>query len=187
AGGQTTSVAFMLDGAIHNNPFDNLNLPLPFPDALQEFKLETGALTAQNGIHGGATVNAVTKSGTNEFHGDLFEFRRNDILNATNPFAAKGPSGVRLTDGLKRNQFGGTAGGPIKKNKLFFFGVWQETLTRQQPAANLSFIPTADMLNGDWTTFESPACNGGVQRNLGAPFVGNKISPALYDPAAMKI
>src|SRR5579872_1526983 len=116
AGGQTTGVAFMLDGAIHNNPFDNLNLPLPFPDALQEFKLETSALTAQNGIHGGASVNAVTKSGTNEFHGDLFEFLRNDILNATNPFAAKGPSGVRLTDGLKRNQFGGTAGGPIKKN-----------------------------------------------------------------------
>src|SRR5581483_11002632 len=99
AGGQTTGVAFMLDGALHNNPFDNLNLPLPFPDALQEFKLETSALTAQNGIHGGATVNAVTKSGTNEFHGDLFEFLRNDILNATNPFAATGPNGQRVTDG----------------------------------------------------------------------------------------
>ena len=187
AGGQTTGVAFMLDGAIHNNPFDNLNLPLPFPDALQEFKLETSALTAQNGIHGGATVNAVTKSGTNEFHGDLFEFLRNDILNATNPFAAKGPSGVRLTDGLKRNQFGGTAGGPIMKNKLFFFGGWQETLTRQQPASNLAFIPTADMLAGNWTAFESPACNGGVQKTLAAPFTNNQISPALYDPAAMNI
>ena len=187
AGGQTTGVAFMLDGALHKNPFDNLNLPLPFPDALQEFKAETSALTAQNGIHGGATVSAVTKSGTNEFHGDLFEFLRNDILNATNPFAAKGSSGVRVTDGLKRNQFGGTAGGPIKKNKLFFFGGWQETLTRQQPASALTFIPTAQMLSGDWTAFEGPGCNGGVQKNLLAPFVGNKISPALYDPAAMKI
>src|SRR5215472_10771587 len=174
AGGQTTGVAFLLDGAIHNNPFDNLNLPLPFPDALQEFKVETSALTAQNGIHGGATVNAVTKSGTNEFHGDLFEFLRNDILNATNPFAAKGPSGVRVTDGLKRNQFGGTAGGAIKKNKLFFFGGYQETLTRQQPASALTFIPTAQMLSGDWTAFEGPGCNAGVQKNLLAPFVGNK-------------
>ena len=80
AGGQTSSVAYLLDGAIHNNPFDGLNLPLPFPDALQEFKLETSALTAQNGIHGGAAVNAVTKSGANEFHGDLFEFVRNNVF-----------------------------------------------------------------------------------------------------------
>ena len=187
AGGQTSGTTYMLDGALHNNPFDNLNLPLPFPDALQEFKLETSALTAQNGIHGGATVNAVTKSGTNEYHGDLFEFVRNNVFNATNPFAAVGPDGKRLTDGLKRNQFGGTAGGAIKKNKLFFFGGWQETLTRQQPAANLSFIPTAQMLSGDWTTFTSPACNGGRQINLSAPFVNNQISPSLYDPAALKI
>jgi hypothetical protein len=189
AGGQTSGVTYLLDGATHNNPFDNLNLPLPFPDALQEFKLETSALTAQNGLHAGATVNAVTKSGTNEFHGDLFEFVRNQKFNATNPspVTAKGPDGRRLTDGLKRNQFGGTIGGPIKKNKLFFFGGYQETLTRQQPASNLSFIPTAQMLSGDWTTFTSPACNAGRQINLGAPFVGNKISPALFDPASLKI
>jgi len=187
AGGQTTSVAFMLDGALHNNPFDNLNLPLPFPDALQEFKLETSALTAQNGIHGGATVNAVTRSGTNDFHGDLFEFLRNDILNATNPFAGPGADGRRLTDGLKRNQFGGTAGGPIKRNRLFFFGGWQETFTRQQPAANLAFIPTAQMMSGDWTTIASPPCNGNRQIILGAPFVNNQIAPALFDPAAQRI
>jgi Carboxypeptidase regulatory-like domain len=186
AGGQTSGTTYMLDGAIHNNPFDGLNLPLPFPDALQEFKLETSALTAQNGIHGGATVNSVTKSGTNEYHGDLFEFVRNNVFNATNPFAAV-VNGKRLTDGLKRNQFGGTAGGPIKKNKLFFFGGWQETLTRQQPASNLSFIPTAQMLGGDWTTITSPACNGNRQINLSAPFVNNRISPALFDPAALKI
>jgi hypothetical protein len=186
AGGQTTSTTYMLDGAIHNNPFDGLNLPLPFPDSLQEFKLETSALTAQNGIHSGATVNAVTKSGSNDFHGDLFEFVRNNVFNATNPFAAV-VNGKRLTDGLKRNQFGGTSGGPIKKNQLFFFGGFQETLTRQLPAANLSFIPTAAMLSGDWTTIASPACNGKREINLAAPFVGNKISPALFDPGAMNI
>src|SRR5215469_16997744 len=187
AGGQTSGTTYMLDGALHNNPFDGLNLPLPFPDALQEFKLETSALTAQNGIHGGAAVNAVTKSGSNQFHGDLFEFIRNNIFNATNPFAAAGPDGKRLTDGLKRNQFGGTVGGPIKQNKLFFFAGFQETMTRQQPAANLSFIPTAQMLSGDWTTIAGPQCNGGRTINLGAPFVGNKISPALFDPAALKL
>jgi hypothetical protein len=187
AGGQTSGTTYMLDGALHNNPFDGLNLPLPFPDALQEFKLETSALTAQNGIHGGASVNSVTKSGTNDFHGDLFEFLRNSVLNATNPFAAV-VNGERLTDGLKRNQFGGTAGGPIQKNKVFFFGGWQETLSRQQPAANLTHIPTPQMLSGDWTTITSPLCNGGKQVNLiGGSFVNNKISPALFDPSALKI
>ncbi|PWU03503.1 MAG: TonB-dependent receptor [Terriglobia bacterium] len=187
AGGQSSGIAYLLDGTLHNNAYDNLNLPLPFPDALQEFKLETSALTAQNGIHGGATVNAVTKSGTNEFHGDVFEFLRNNKFNATNPFAGRGPDGRRLTDGLKRNQFGGTIGGPIKKNKLFFFGGWQETLTRITPADTLSFIPTAQMLAGDFTTFASPACNAGRQVNLGAPFSGNRIAPSLFSPAALKI
>ena len=87
AGGQAFGVAYLLDGATHNNPYDNLNLPLPFPDALQEFRLETSSTTAKNGMHSGASVNAVTKSGTNLFHGDLFEFFRHHSFNATDPFA----------------------------------------------------------------------------------------------------
>src|SRR5256714_10948735 len=83
AGGQSYGVAYLLDGATHNNPYDNLNLPLPFPDALQEFKVETSALTAQNGMHSGAAVNAVTKSGTNVVTGDAVEFLRNPNLNET--------------------------------------------------------------------------------------------------------
>jgi hypothetical protein len=188
AGGQTSGVAYLLDGALHTNPFDNLNLPLPFPDALQEFKVETSALTAQNGIHGGATVNAVTKSGTNAFHGDVFEFVRNNLFNATNPapVTAKGADGKRLTDGLKRNQFGGTIGGPIMKNKLFFFAGYQETLQRQQPASQFSFVPTQQMLAGNWTTFASTQCQV-KPLTLSAPFVNNQIAPALYSPAALKI
>src|ERR1051325_9653843 len=76
AGGQSFGVAYLLDGATHNNPYDNLNLPLPFPDALQEFRVETSALSPQAGIHSGASVNAVTKSGTNVFHGNVFELLR---------------------------------------------------------------------------------------------------------------
>src|SRR6266581_6540005 len=114
AGGQLNGVTYFLDGALHNNPFDAVNLPFPFPDALQEFKVETSTLTAQNGLHSAAAVNVVVKSGTNTFHGNLFEFFRNGKMNARNAFAPR-------RDTLKRNQYGGTLGGPLIKNKLFFF------------------------------------------------------------------
>ncbi len=187
AGGLAFGVAYVLDGATHNNPYDNLNLPLPFPDALQEFRAETSALTAQNGMHSGAAVNAVTKSGTNQFRGDGFEFFRHHSLNATDPFAAKNADGTRKDDGLKRNQFGATLGGPIKTDKLFFFGGYQGTYSVTNPTDNRAFVPTAAMLAGDFTAFASPACNGGVQKNLGAPFVGNTVNPALFSKAALNI
>src|SRR5437870_12455095 len=145
AGSTGQGVAYNLDGALHTNPFNNLNLPLPFPDALQEFKVETSGLTAQNGWATGGAVSAVTKSGTNDLHGDLFEFVRNDLFNARNYFATTHST-------LKRNQFGGTIGGPIVKNKLFFFGGYQGTTIRFDPADIRAFIPTAAMLAGDWTT-----------------------------------
>src|SRR5918993_3668612 len=126
AGGQSFGVAYLLDGAMHNNPYDNLNLPLPFPDAMQEFRVETSSTTANNGMHSGASVNMVTKSGTNLFHGDLFEFVRNHKFNATDPFARVDPAtGKRVSDGLNRNQWGGTFGGPIITDKMFFFGAYQ--------------------------------------------------------------
>ena len=83
-GGQSFGDAFWLDGSVFNNPWDNANMPFPFPDALQEFKVETSSLTAQNGVHAGGTITGVTKSGTNAFHGDAFEFLRNGDLNGTN-------------------------------------------------------------------------------------------------------
>ncbi len=143
AGGLSFGVSFVLDGAMHNNPYDNLNLPLPFPDALGEFKAETSALTAQNGMHSGGAINLVTKSGSNQFRGDAFEFLRHHSLNATDPFAAKNPDGSLKDDGLKRNQYGATVGGPIKKDKLFFFGGYQGTNTRVNPTDNRAFVPTA--------------------------------------------
>src|SRR5439155_12576424 len=104
---------------------------------------------AQNGMHSAAAVNSVTKSGTNEIHGDLFEFVRNGAFNARNAFAPK-------RDTLKRNQFGGTLGGPIMKNKLFFFGGYQGTITRSDPPENTAYVPTAAMLRGDFTTIAGP-------------------------------
>ncbi|PYR64155.1 MAG: hypothetical protein DMF88_23750, partial [Acidobacteria bacterium] len=188
AGGLNFGVAYLLDGAIHNDPQNNANLPLPFPDALQEFSVATSGLSAQNGMHSGASVNAVTKSGTNSFHGNAFEFNRDHAFNATNPFAAiDRTTGKRRDDGLLRNQFGGTVGGPVVRNKLFFFGAYQGTATRQTPSANIAFVPTPAMMAGDFAAFASPACNGGRQVTLRAPFVNNQISPAAFSPAAVNL
>ena len=187
AGGQSFGVAYVLDGAMHNNPQDNLNMPFPFPDALQEFSVATSGLSAQNGVHSGAAVNAVTKSGTNRFSGNAFEFVRDRRFNAKNPFASIGPDGKRVDDGLQRNQFGGTLGGPLVHNKLFFFGGYQATTVRQQPAANIAWVPTAAMLAGDFTAFASPACNGGRQITLRGGFENNRIDPAKFSPAALKL
>ncbi len=187
AGGLPGGVAYTLDGAEHNNPQTNAGLPMPFPDALQEFQVATSGLSADNGVKSGASVNAVTKSGTNAFHGGTFEFLRDRRFNAPEHFAAIGPDGKQKDDGLRRNQFGGTIGGPIIRDRLFFFGGYQGTILRQVPTSNISYVPTAQMLAGDFTTIASPACNAGRQITLGAPFVGNRIDPARLSAAARRV
>src|SRR5215472_3885234 len=149
AGGNGDGVAYLLDGVVHQDPYNSLSLPLPFPDALQEFKVETSSVPAQYGYHATATVNAVTKSGGNQFHGDLFEFLRNGDLNARDFFALK-------RDSLKRNQFGGTIGGPIRKDKLFFFAGYQRTSLRSDPVQNTAFVPTAANMLGDFSATKTP-------------------------------
>jgi Carboxypeptidase regulatory-like domain len=178
AGGLNFGVGYSLDGAMHIDMYNGANHPMPFPDALQEFKVEASGISAAGGMRSGGGVNAVTKSGTNDYHGDLFEFVRNYKFNARNFFAAK-------RDTLKRNQYGGTLGGPIVKNKLFFFGGYQGTKTRSDPNDTISYVPTAAMLAGDFTTFASAACGRAV--TLGAPFVNNRVNPALLSPAAVKV
>jgi hypothetical protein len=188
AGGQAFGVAYLLDGAIHNNPYDNFNLPLPFPDALQEFRVETSAQNAQNGFHSGASVNVVTKAGTNLFHGDAFEFARHHRFNATNPFnVVDAATRQRRDDGLKRNQFGGTLGGPIVTDRMFFFGAYQGTRTAERPSDDVRFVPTAAMLAGDFAQIASAACNTRGNVTLPAPFEDNRINPALLNPAAVRI
>jgi Carboxypeptidase regulatory-like domain/TonB dependent receptor len=180
AGGMHNSLIYLLDGVTHNDPVNSLNLPLPFPDALQEFKLETSAQSAQYGQHSAGTVNAVTKSGTNSFHGDAFEFLRNGAVNARNFFAT-------VPDSLKRNQYGGTFGGPFIKDKLFFFGAYQGTRIRASGVPQFATIPTPQMIAGDWTAITSPACNGGRQITLKGPFVDNMINPSLFSQQALNI
>jgi hypothetical protein len=175
-GGNTVT----LDGAMHNDVASNTALPLPFPDALQEFKVETSSLPAQYGFHSGAALNAVTKAGTNEFHGSLFEFVRNYKFNGRQFFATQ-------KDFLKRNQFGGTFGGPIKENKVFFFGGYQGTITRQDPVGQRVFVPTPAMLAGDFTAYASAACRSGGATTLGTPFSNNRIDPAALSKAAVAL
>ena len=147
AGGQSFGVAYLLDGAMHNNPQDNLSLPFPFPDALQEFSVATSGLNAQHGMHAGAAVNAVTKSGTNRITGNAFEFLRDRRFNATNPFAQTGPDGQRVDDGLRRNQFGATIGGPIARDRAFFF-LGYEALVERLGRTISTVVPDDNARNG---------------------------------------
>src|SRR3954454_13855461 len=180
AGGQANGITYIMDGGTHNDPFNSLNLPTPFPDALQEFKVETSALPARYGYHAASAVNLVTKSGSNQDHGDAIEFIRDSHFNARNFFAPE-------RDSLKRNQFGGTFGSPIVKDKLFFFGGYQGRIEKSNPATTISFVPTQAMLNGDFTAITSPACNGGRQVNLSAPFVGNRIDPSRLSSVSLNL
>ena len=150
-GGAEGTTLYSLDGAVHVDPHNLNNLPMPFPDALQEFKVESSATSPAAGTFSGAWVNAVTRSGTNEFHGNGFWFVRNDALNAQNYFAISDST-------LKRNQFGGTIGGPIIPNKLFFFQGIQLTTLREDPADLIKTVLNTDMVNGDFSTFMSSAC-----------------------------
>jgi hypothetical protein len=184
AGGQANGTNYLLDGGENMDTFSNVNLPLPFPDALQEFSVETSALSARYGMHAGAVVNAVTKSSTNQFHGDLFEYVRNGDANAIDYFATK-------QDSLKRNQFGGTLGAPIIKNKLFGFFGYQKTVIRTAPPSSYSYVPTQAALNGDFSQLESAGCqSSGVARTIldpttGKAFQGSQIPTARFNQQAL--
>jgi len=186
AGGQANGTNYLLDGGENMDVFSNVNLPLPFPDALQEFSVETSALSARYGMHAGAVVNAVTKSGTNQFHGDLFEFVRNGDADARDFFAP-------APDTLKRNQFGGTLGAPIVRDKVFGFFGYQGTIIRTAPPSSISFTPTQAALNGDFSQLESAACQTSgtaraiVNPSTGQPFANDYVPPSLYNQQAVNL
>ena len=187
AGGTGNSTMYLVDGGYNNDPQNNTGNPMPFPDALQEFKTENGVRNARYGMSTGATVNAVTKSGTNSFHGNVFDFARDHRFNSIRYFEQTKHGGLGRDDGLKRNQAGGTFGGPLVRDRLFFFGGTQITNTRIAPLAADQTVPTAAVRTGDFTRIMSAACRGGTARTLGAPFVGNRVDPSLYNPISLKM
>lgn len=158
-------------------------IPVPNPDGLQEFKVQTALYDAAYGRYGGANVSAITKSGTNSYHGTMFEFLRNDVLNA-NDFFLKRVGRPRAT--LKQNQFGFSVGGPIQKDKLFFFGSYQGTRQVNGVAAGQSRIAcTSSLSSPPLTDDRLPTALGqlfgGMTGALGGVAVksdGSNINPA---------
>ena len=134
--GQTN---YMLDGGNNVDEYTNVNEPFPMPDAVQEFSVETNNYNAQYGQNAGGVVNIITKSGTSQYHGDLFEYVRNRAFNAANYFSYV--NGVKTVDPLKRNQFGGTIGGPLQIPHIFHgkdpsssSAIKRPSITRSPPA-----------------------------------------------------
>ena len=173
-GSQGRQVAFRLDGVSNTDFYFQENQTFPFPDALQEFSIQTSNYSAAQGNSAGAVVNVVTRSGTNEFHGGVFEFVRNRVFNARNFFA-------RESDFLKRNQFGAFGGGPIARNKTFFFAGWQGTRIRNRANDVTAFAPTTAQRQGD---FGSTVVRDPVTR---LPFENNQIPVSRFDPAAVNV
>jgi carboxypeptidase family protein len=156
AGGQGNTTMWRLDGGDNNDYMGNSNLPFPFPDAVAEFSVESTVLGAQDGMHSGGLVNAVTRSGTNTYHGSAFEFIRNNYLDATNFFSSCTPVAPATTctakDTLHQNQYGGTFGGKILRDRLFAFAGYQHLKNDQSTSATQATVPTAANLAGDFST-----------------------------------
>lgn len=176
SGGRGDSTTYVLDGGIHEDPYTEVANVVPNPDAIQEFSFQTNNYGAKFAGRGGGVVNMVTRSGTNELHGSLFEYIRNHKLNGRNFFAA-------TDDGLKRNQYGFSVGGPLIKNKTFFFGSWQGTQIRQRPGTSTSIVPTALQRTGDFSGFSRAL----VDPTTKQPLAGNVIPQSQLDTVSLKI
>jgi hypothetical protein len=166
---------FLLDGIDNNSNDDASSVVRPSVDAIQEFKIQTNSYSAEFGRSGGAVINAVIKSGSNQVHGSAFEFFRNSELDARDYF--EDPTQKKAS--FKQNQFGGTIGGPLKRDKLFFFGDYQGTRIRQ-PETYISSVPTAAQRMGN---FSGPGNDVvydpntyDLATNTRQPFPGNIIS-----------
>ena len=176
SGGNTTQ--WKLDGGDNNDYMSNGNLPFPFPDAVSQFSVESTALGAQDGEHSGGLVNVVTRSGTNKYHGSAFEFIRNNVINAPGFYSQK-------LDSLHQNQYGGTFGGKILRDKLFAFAGYQRTTASQSQAPVTAFVPTAANLAGDFSASD-PAVKL-VNPLSGAALTNNQISTTYFSPQALAL
>jgi hypothetical protein len=188
-GNRPASNNYLLDGLDYNDSYLAVAPTFPAPDALQEFSVQAADFNAQYGRSAGGVINAVTKSGTNEWHGDLFEFLRNTALNANNFFANKAG---QTRPSFQLNQFGGTLGGPLKKDKTFVFGYYQGTRQRKGNAITIPTVLTAQErpdLSADESANFSDICPGPqcpVDPRTGQPFPGNVIPANRIDPTAVK-
>src|SRR3954470_5857503 len=147
-GGRGRSNNFSVNGGDANDQFANLPAVQPTPDSIEEFRVLTNTFDAEYGRNSGAVVNVVTKSGTNNFHGNVYEFFRNKVLNASGPLDIEKPD-------FKQNQFGGTLGGPIRKDRTFFFASYEGRRIRQGISSDSIAVPTEAERLGDFSN-DSP-------------------------------
>ncbi len=185
AGGGGNTTMWRLDGGDNNDYMANANLPFPFPDAVSQFSVESTVLGASDGQHTGGLVNVVTRSGTNTYHGSFFEFIRNNYIDATNFFATS-------KDTLHQNQYGGTFGGKIIKDKLFAFAGYQRLQNAQSSASTQAHVPTAANLAGDFSVTDGPNCSATASQLVdpltGVKLVGNKYpSQPTYNPQSLAL
>jgi hypothetical protein len=166
---RTDQTLFTVDGQDHNDPSTEGGMIIPNLDSVEQFRVETSNFTAASGRHP-LQVKLITKSGTNQYHGSLFEFVRNDFLDARNTFAVTRPK-------LRRNQFGGSAGGPIKEDKAFFFASFEDTKIRTEQLFN-SFAISPSLLAGNFgsTRITDPV--------TGQPFPNNQIPANRFSGAS---
>lgn len=187
-GGRQGSAYYLLDGVPNMDNYMQLTAPFPNADATQEFRVISNNFNALYGFAPGAVVSIETKSGTNAFHGGAFEFLRNKALNAASNYFNPG---TPVVDPLRRNQFGGYVGGPVLKNKLFFFFNYQGTRSNSAAASNRTQTPTAAMLNGDFSGISATLCSG-TGAPAGCPFhtvngKANQVDPTLFNQAAVTV
>ena len=175
-GMRNQSNSFLLDGTTNNDTFNTGFVLRPPPDAIQEFKIQTHSYAAEFGRNAGAVVNVVTKSGTNQLHGSAWEFNRDDALQSPNFFALA----TQPKPALKQNQFGAGAGGPIARNRLFFFGFYDGYRNEQGSTSNIVVLTDAQR-GGDFsgTTIRDP--------QTGQPFPNNVIPQNRLDRSALKL
>ena len=186
-GNLETQNYFSLDGVDNNSGSTNLQegsvqIVQPPPDALQEFRVQTRTYSAEFGTAAGAIINASIKSGANQFHGNVWEFLRNNRLDANTFFnnAGRVPRGH-----FSQNQYGGTIGGPIIKNKTFFFFDAQD-FTARKATTLLSTVPTPFMKAGNFTELKPSLTDPKVAGQSGC-ITGNVVSPNCIDPVAAKL
>lgn len=176
AGGRDTQNEFRFDGTAHQNLTHNSALNFPSPDALQEFKVMTSNYSAEFGRNAGGVFLAVTRAGTNAFHGTVWEYLRNKALNARNFFSADKPD-------LKQNQFGFTFGGPVRRDRTFFFGSYQGTRIREGRLYATARPPTAAERAGDF----SASTRRPRDPVTALPFADGRIPRERFDPVAMRL
>lgn len=186
-GSRSNQTGYLLDGAPFLDQYYNTNIPFPFPDALQEFSVQTSNYTARYGGNAGGMVNVVTKSGTNSVHGGLFEFNRNQAYNARNGF-------THALDVSNRNEYGGTLGGPVYLPKIyngrdrtfFFFGYQGTRLIRT--GLNATHVPTPAQLRGDFSNLlPGKKILDPTDLTGKTVFPNNQIPASRLDPASLNL